>query len=865
MRKAGKIFYRDLRRLARNPVAMVVMAGVCLIPSLYAWFNIAANFDPYSNTGSIRIAVADCDKGTENELTGSLNAGEEITANLKENKDLGWVFVDEEEAKEGVRSGKYYAAIVIPENFSESLTSILDGELEQPEFIYYLNEKKNAIAPKITDTGAETIQTEVNTQFVAAASEAAAGIMDESLSGLGVRLGTMQENLTAQLQSVSDHLESYQSALSAFEKDAGDTGQLIGGTKELLDRTKNAASAGKSALEQGSSILEESRESIRSFSGNLEETLAQGENILAGVNNAAGADLGKVNEKVQSVNGKIQEMIESVRQIMERNQEVLDVLTRLDESIPGNPAAELIGTLQEENARHQELLDTLETGSAGIGSAADAAVNGLNGISQEVQAGQQKLRDSKTAFRQNVLPGLNTSLDSFSGISGELSGILGSISPSADQLSGILDGLDRSMTDASNALGKTGDALEQVQGQLKTAVADTAVLQNSQIYQQLMELTDLDAEEAADFMSSPVQLKTEKLYPVENYGTALAPFYTNLAIWVGGIVLIAILKLEVDRDKETGRVTAAQAYFGRWMLFVLLGLIQALIICLGDLYFLKIQCENPGAFIAAGLLASFVYVNLIYALSITWKHVGKALSVILVILQIPGSAGTYPIEMTPGFFQAIHPLLPFTYGINAMREAAAGIYGNHYLKDMLGLTAFLPLALLIGLGLRPFLLNLNCLFDRKLMETELMICEEEGMENTKISLPAAVRLLAGDPVYREKLADRTRRFERSYQKRIRIGLAAVLLLPILLLALMFGMNSKMVCLILWIASIIGAAAYLIWLEYMRASLEQKGILADMPQEELRAAVRNSGKEIDAGIGENTGEEVTQDEKHMGDI
>ena len=169
-RSAFQIFKRDLKRLLRNPVAMVITIGVCIIPSLYAWYNIEANWDPYSNTSGVKIAVANEDEGVENELTGSLNAGEQTVEQLKENDDLGWVFTDAESAKEGVYSGEYYAAIVIPKDFSEKLTSMLTGDFEQPELTYYVNEKKNAIAPKVTDTGAETIEEQLNETFVATVS-----------------------------------------------------------------------------------------------------------------------------------------------------------------------------------------------------------------------------------------------------------------------------------------------------------------------------------------------------------------------------------------------------------------------------------------------------------------------------------------------------------------------------------------------------------------------------------------------------------------------------------------------------------------------------------------------------------------------
>ena len=171
MRKAWEIFKRDVLRLLHNPVAMVITIGVCIIPSLYAWYNIEANWDPYGSTEGVKIAVANEDAGVETELTGKLNAGEQTIDKLKENHDLGWVFTDAKKAEEGVRRGDYYAAIVIPHDFSEKLTSMLTGDFEQPELTYYVNEKKNAIAPKVTDTGAETIEEQVNDTFVATVAE----------------------------------------------------------------------------------------------------------------------------------------------------------------------------------------------------------------------------------------------------------------------------------------------------------------------------------------------------------------------------------------------------------------------------------------------------------------------------------------------------------------------------------------------------------------------------------------------------------------------------------------------------------------------------------------------------------------------
>lgn len=839
MKRAFEIFRRDVNRLSHNMVAMIVTIGVCLIPSLYAWFNIAANYDPYANTGNIKIAVANADKGTENELIGELNVGEEIVQNLKKNDSLGWKFTDEKKAVQGVKSGKYYAAIVIPEDFSSSFVSILSGDMKQPQFEYYLNEKKNAIAPKVTGTGASTIQEQVNEEFIAAAAGSVSKILGQTAEQMGTQVDTVQESLIAKMQTAEENLEEYQVVLENLNKTIDGSDDLINGTQETLDALKSAVASGAKSMNNGTDILASVRNSVGALSVGLSDGLTQGADALSGISSAVGTDLGKLNEKVQNVNEKIGNTITSMQDLISKNEEILTVLRELDNQVPGNPLSEIIEKLETENQRHKEILKNLQTGNNSIGNAVNTSVQGLNQIASVIQDGQKNLQTSRASFEKNVLPSLNQSLDSFAQLSGKVSGVLAGVEPSAEQLKNVTGDLKQTLSDTKTAMESTKEALDDVQKKLNTAITDLGALQSSDIYLSLKELTKKDTGEVAEFMHSPVQLETKSFYRVENYGSAMAPFYTNLAIWVGGIVLIAIFKMEVDKDEKIKSFTVTQGYFGRWILYITTGLIQALIICLGDIYLLKIQCKNPAAFVFAGLFASFVYVNLIYALSITFKHIGKALSVILVILQIPGSAGTYPIEMTPAFFQFVHPLLPFTYGINAMREAIAGIYGMHYWKNILCLAVFLPIALGIGLLLRPHLLNLNYLFDRKLAETDLMICEEEGMQREKISLSTAVKILAGQDEFRKSLNDKIEKFQSGYRKKIRVGFLAIVVIPIIFLILMFSIDSKMVFLVLWIASIILIALYLIVVEYIHESLKRKKRLSEMSDEVLLKEVKEN--------------------------
>nr|WP_279354775.1 YhgE/Pip family protein [Eubacterium sp. 1001713B170207_170306_E7] len=532
--------------------------------------------------------------------------------------------------------------------------------------------------------------------------------------------------------------------------------------------------------------------------------------------------------------------------MLDVNQEIVDALKKLNEDHPSAELSRLIQSLEAEAENQQKILDRLEAGNTSVKNMIAQTSESRKNLNQITSDGGEALNGVNTRFQQTLLPQINQSLDSFALLSGKTSGILSGVTPAANQLQGILDDLGTALTEAGNALDSTQGVLADLTGQLSRIATDLNAIKNSRLYQNFLSTTGIQPEQVADFMASPVEVETEKIYPVANYGSALAPFYSNLAIWVGGIVLIAIFKLEVDEDESIKNLTPTRAYFGRWLLYITVGLLQGLVVCAGDLLLMKIQCESPGAFIFAGLLASFVYVNLIYALSVTFKHIGKAICVILVILQIPGSAGTYPIEMTPGFFQAVHPLLPFTYGINAMREAVAGVYAAHYASDLLHLLLFVPVALVIGLGLRPLLLNLNHFFDRRLSETGLMVSETEGgIERKKDPISIIARALALEGRTAAEREARQAAFEESYRKKIKAGFLLMFILPLVFMVLMFSLDSKIIYLVLWIISLIGISVYLICLEYfrdkMRKQFEIEQQLCGMTDEEIRAMFKDDWK------------------------
>ena len=834
MRKAFQIFRRDMKRLMRSPAAILVMIGVCIIPSLYAWFNIAANIDPYSNTSGIKVAVANNDiDATSNDLT--INAGNEIIKNLEDNDQLGWTITDEKKAIEGVKSGKYYAAIVIPKDFSSSLLSILSGELKTPQLDYYLNEKLNAIAPKITDTGASAIQLQINNTFSSIASESVSNVLKESVSDLTGTIDTVNSNLVTMLDKVSDNISEYQQILDSFNSSVDGTQTLIDNAKSATSSLNDAATSGANALSDANNVLKNTRTATGEFTSALSKSISNGLNILEQAHNQASAGLGTLAGNASAINEKVGNALQSAKDVNDKNGEIIATLQQLASKLPAQSDAinSALAKLAEQNSSNQELINSLTAGNNGISNALSTTESTLEQLQTINKANLTGIQNLRTSLDENVFPQLNQTMDIFASLTGELVGILNGVPATTEQLNEILTQLGTSLTDLNTILNGTQSSLNAVINRLDNVRTDINAITSSDNFKKLVSLENIDADTISEFVSSPVNVNTETYYSVKNYGSAMTPFYSNLAIWVGGIVLIAIFKMEVDRDKSMRSYTATHMYFGRWLLYMLLGLIQGLIICAGDILLPGVQCRHPFAMILTGLVCSFVYVNIIYALSLTFKHIGKALCVILVILQIPGSSGTYPIEMTPAFFQKLHPLLPFTYGVGAMREAIAGMYGNVYVHNLLILLCYVPISLLIGLGIRPLLGSLNRLFDRKLSETEFMICEEPDdqlSKSTQLSMLLKASLSQED--LRIQTAEKAQNFEQNYRKMVRYGFLAISIIPLVFLILMFSLESKIVFLVLWIVSIIAIATWLIIVEFIHTRLAEQQQVAGMTFDEM---------------------------------
>lgn len=544
-----KIMLRDLKNVSTNVAALVILMGLCVIPSLYAWFNIHSNWDPYSEdaTSNLKIAVFSKDEGMQVKNL-SLAVGDSVVNALHDNKTIGWVFPeDERTAVNGVYSGEYYAALVIPEDFTESIAAIADGNLDGGKILYYENDKKNAIATKITGKAKTAVQTQVNSTVFATITELAA------------KLGSILEN--------TDNNAAVRQMVLRMENLKTD----IKGLQHMLGSAQNMTDAAMQTMK----------------------------------------GIAQLNDKI-----------------------ILDL--RSD-------------------------LNLIATASAAFGTSG-------------IETANMRLQDYILL-----------------------------------------------MEDGKSDLKQMRRLLKKLYAHVDTLETELVGIKDSELLQQIVEVLENEPEKIGTFFSTPVNLEKERVFPVKNYGSQMAPFYTVLSIWVGALILVAIIHTKVHPAEGIENVKHYQEYFGRYGIFFLVGQAQTLICVLGDVFFLDIQCMHLFLFWCASALASFVFTLLIYSLTYAFGNVGEALAVVIMVIQVAGAGGTFPKEVLPDIYQQIYRFLPFPYAMDALKEAVGGIYGNAHLESLAKLAAFLPAALFIGLLLSIPFRRLNEMIEESKERSKLMV------------------------------------------------------------------------------------------------------------------------------------------------
>ena len=692
MKNIIEIFRKDIKEVFRKTNTWIIIVGLIFLPSMYAWPNILSSWDPYGHTNNIKVAVTSEDEGAT--VDGKeLNLGNSLVEGLKNNKNLDWQFVsNKQQAEDGVRIGDYYASIVVPKNFSQDMTSVSRTEPKRATIEYTVNEKINAISPKITNSGASAIANNISKNFV----ETANGIIFERLHEAGIKF---EENLPSiekakeEIFKLNDNFSTYESTLS----------ELIGKVEygySILNNVQNTLPEIDRLATNSIMIADKAGITINNIQGfnerllpiinnhlNVVEEVSKEANIIA-------KELQQKLDKTEEIKARQKALDSRLQASTERLQlvkNIFEYFNKLSNERLFNNQLERVTTLLNDITTIKEVNNNIYNKMDHYDEIADTVkeefVNKSARINEVSSNMNSKLNVEVAPLISQVLSKAEVNIDKVSGIiagaQGELPAVERKLSETEVKISnayGKLLSLQAQMPSAKSKIQKLTDEIKK---------ADSGINKN-----QLFNLLKVDYKQQAEFFANPVKLQENKLYHIENYGSAMTPFYTVLSIWVGSLLMSSLLTTKVEDEEK--KYKPYQKYFGRGLLFVIISLFQTLIITLGDMYVLGTQATSPYRFVLYALLISLLFSSIIYTIVCILGNVGKAVCIVLLVLQLGSSGGTFPIQMTSEFFQTLYPKVPFTYSIGLLREAVGGVYIPAVERDIKIIFIYLIIVLVGG-------------------------------------------------------------------------------------------------------------------------------------------------------------------------
>ena len=715
MKNILTICRNDLRRISSSVVAIVIILGLAAVPCLYAWFNIFSNWDPYGTdaTSRIKVAVASDDAGAS-VLGLKINIGDQVISALEANDAIGWQFVDtKQDALDLVYSGDCYAALIVPEDFTTNVTSFLSGDITNPEIIFYQNDKKNAIAPKITGKAKTAVQEQVNATFVQTISDDIASLISVANAN-GVTAESLLNDLSSDISDLSLKLSDCCAALSAANG-------LTNSARNLISVAVNLCNNTSATLDQSKELLNKVSDDTATIDSRIDTTVQSVTTALA----QADSNLAAIQTSLENAFSDINRYNDYVSTGLAADVAMLDAL-----STNCSDMAQSFTSIGFDAAATQmsALASKLKSLSAALGALQTATDESW----ESVRAQQESIIGSVTSARETISslsatvssdlgPKLHAALNNAQGASGTVSSVLGRLQSSTSALSGTLSSYLGSIGTMQSGFADTQKAIEGAQAELEVISEFVSALAGSKLLAEVSDTLENNGDLVGGYLASPISMDTVIKYEIETYGSAMAPFYTVLAQWVGALLNAVFLKVKIRKEDEPANLRLHERFFGRYGLFFLVAVGQALIVSLGDLFYVQIQCLYPWRFVLATVVTGISFSLLNYALVFALDNIGMAISVIVMVIQVGGSGGTYPVEVLPDIFQKLYDYMPFKYAMNAMRETIGGLYGNAYLFNIEILAGITAGSIIMGLALYYPCLGLNRLIETSKRRSEIML------------------------------------------------------------------------------------------------------------------------------------------------
>lgn len=733
MRNIWRLFSYDIKHLFCNVITIVIVLGLVFLPSIFTWYNVIACWDVFDNTGNLKVAVANNDAGYESDLIAiNINVGDTVESTLRENDQLDWVFTTEEDAIDGAKSGKYYAAVVIPEDFSRDMFSFYSDDTEHAQIIYYTNEKKNAVAPRVTDQGADQVSAQINQAFAETLSDVILALADSVGSYADSNdAGGQITQLSNTISAAGDEMSTTAGVLDAYASLVETSQQLVDSSSTLLSDAKSAAKSAASAAEDGKAGASTIASALTTATNSLSNAIEGSANSFSNVSDAVDKAYASIDSLSAQSADDLYAQADDVQKRIDAYGELKSALEAMRDRFqledPENNTAIVVAfDLAIDQVRI--LMDTLPDLKDALNDAAEAVKAGdasANDKRDEVRSEISKARfavdELKTKYNNDLKPTLAEVTNSVSNTVDRLSTSVTTLDNVGSELQGTANSVSGKLSDAHSQIQSHADELrasaEKLQN-LATAINDAIVSGSTE---QLKELIGSDPETLASAISAPVGVERVAVFPVDNFGSAMAPLYTTLALWVGALLTMVLINPVVSQTAQQ-RLTnprSWQLFFGRYGVVAVVAFMQSTVLALGNAFFLGVQVSDYLLFFITYWAAGFVFSFIVYTLVSLFANLGKALAVLLLIVYVTGGGGSFPLQLLPDFFQNISPFLPATHVINCMRSSMMGVYQNDFWVELACLLSFLVPFIVLGF-MRPLFAKLIDWYVERVDESKLV-------------------------------------------------------------------------------------------------------------------------------------------------
>lgn len=718
MRNVIAIFKSDLKSLVTNMIAAVVAMGLIIVPPMYAWLTTLGFWNPYANTGNIAVVVANEDEGYESTLLSTrLDAGAKIVATLHANDQFDWKFMGKDEAIKSVSSGESYAAFVIPSDFSKDMMTAFSSNGERPTIEYYTNQKINAIATHVTSQGATELETKIDESFIDTVAKIALDATQDVsnfLSGDGIY--DYAKVLSTQLSEVVQQLDASITQAQSFSDLMGIAHDLMAASQTILDDTGKITNDANALLDDSQSGLDAATGALDGITTDMNAALAQASASYDTIQTAIDAVFDSYSGVPSSAESVLGDLSKDVSDNVKTYRALRSTLVSMGAS------SQVINDMDAAISALQGLSSSLQVAKSNIASTSSDIASAKKSVQQSLDSAKATIGSVSANLEKELKYQASTLASDLKAISDDSEKIGGVLTSAAGSISKSASALMKNLQDAENSLANTETTLKDARDQLKETQESLNEALDSNDLERVRKIIGNDPGSVASFIAAPTELVEHKVFEMATNGDSMSPFYSSLSLWIGAVFLVALTSVNVSKRRQSALVNPRpwQMYLGRYGIFATIALLQGIVLCIGNVFLVGIQCEHFWLYLLSCCVCAVVFSNIVYTLTISFGNVGKAVAIIALVMQLAGTGGIMPVQMSAPIFQDIYPWLPFAHSIDAFSGCIAGFYGDQFLNSMLWLLAYLGIFLVFGLFFRRPLIRANAFINAKLDETKFL-------------------------------------------------------------------------------------------------------------------------------------------------